>query len=540
MRRVTSILILLVCLAVLKAMPAPAFFFDDNTLVSIDGNNYTTDDFKRWWKFYNDKDRPLPESPDPYIDWLLLAREAKSMDLAETPGFKRQTRIFLQSRTLFMLKYEEVNSRIEVTDDEIRKRYDERYQPRWLVKYLTFKDKEAAAAAWQELDAGMLTVTELSARDTDQGGPVSSGMSWLRPVGIDQKFTAIFQKLGIGEVADPSLYDNVLDLYYLIDQKEGDEEDFAEWREEIKKTLWKEQEDALTQELLAELRRKYQVKVDEERLAALDITAAYDTFTDAPIITTNHQNFSEKHVMAVIRRLMATRAGVAHAGSNDELARTLKNETVNNIIAQSLTNWECLDRHYEEKEPFKWEYEFNYNHRLVTALETRLFAEKAKISEEEIKRHYEENISQYTNPTTVRLYIVDETQGPIDQIWADAAMNKNFQQIMEKHFGLHVKAQEAPANHLDPEVRAVVAKLTDGETSQIFKAQGIRVLVHLIERTPEAPVPLERVKDSIHKNLWKDKLNQMVNEYIDTLKSRSDIKVMERQWKAIKKELAKT
>ena len=359
----------------------------------------------------------------------------------------------------------------------------------------------------------------------------------MRANRIDPGWVAIFQKLEVGQVVDPSEYTKGPSLYFLKERLGGDEEDFATFRELIKKELWKEQEDALTKALLDELLIKYQVEVDEERLAALDINGADETFTDAAIITTNRQNVSEKEFMVVIRKLMANRPPFAHAATDEEAAKELKAETAYNIIAQSVTNWESLDRHFEEKEPFKWEYEFNYNHRLVLALERRLFAPDIKVTEEEIKQHYEENIDRYSQPTVVKLYIIDETQGPIDQLWADVAVGKNFAQVMKQQFEQPVNPQEVPANHLDPEVKVVVDKLIDGETSQIFTAQGIRVMVHLVERTPGAPLPLERLQESIRSRLSSEKLDKLRSTYVDNLKSRSDIEVRMRQWKAIQKEL---
>ncbi len=146
-----TILILLACLAIRPVAPASAWLFNDNNLVSIDGVNYTTDDFKHWWKYWNDNGSPLPATVDPYIDFLLLTREASRMALDDTPEFKRQTRIFLQSRALMMLKNDAVNSQIKVTEDEIKARYDEQFQPLWLVQRLEFKDEDKAMAAWQEL-----------------------------------------------------------------------------------------------------------------------------------------------------------------------------------------------------------------------------------------------------------------------------------------------------------------------------------------------------------------------------------------------------
>ncbi len=459
------------------------------------------------------------------------------MDLANEPGFIRQTRIFLQSRTLLMLKNEAVDTQIKVTDAQIASRYDERFVPRWLVQRLQYKDEETAMAAWQELAQGSMKVDEVLARNAEIGGPVSTSENWVRPNEIDPGWTAIFKKTTVGTVVDPSEHEKGAVLYLLKEQKGGDAEDMAKFREEIQKSLWKEQEDALSWALLVELRKKYQVQIDEERLAALDINNTdMNSFSDAPVITTSQQNFSEKEFMAVMRRLMANRTQFSHVEQDEELLK-LKKETANNIIAQSVTNWESLDRHYETKEPFKWEYEFNYNHRLILALEQRLFVPEAVVTEEEIKQHFQENIARYTQPTVVKLYIIDEKQAPIDQIWADVAVGKKFAQVAKQELGVNLAAQEVPANHLDPEVKVVVDKLVDGETSQIFIAQGIRVMAHLIERISERPLPLERVKESIRNTLWNKKITQVRKTYLDTIKSRSQIEVQQRKWKEIQKEL---
>lgn len=539
MQRITATLMLLACLTFLPASPAPAGFFGglfgDGTLVSIDGTRYSADDFRRWWQFWQEPGQPLPATPDHYIDWLLLSQEAERMELSEAPGFKRQTEVFLKSRGLLMLKNEAVDSRIEISDADIWARYEEQFLPRLLVQSLEFKDEAAALAAWKELQEGG-KVESLLARSPEQGGPVSAGESWARLGGIDPGWRAIFQKTAVGTVVDPSEHKQGPVLYFLKEQKGGDEEDLQKFKDDIRKALWKEKQNALTLELLAQLREKYQVKIDEERLAALDLNAADETFTDAAVITSTRQNVSEKDFITVIRRLTATRPGAAHALADAEKARILKEETAGNIIAQSVTDWEALDRHYEEKEPFKWEYEFNVRHRLGVALDQRLFEPQCEVKDEEIRQRYEQNIDKYTQPAMVKLYIVDETQGPIDRIWADVAGRMEFEKALKQH-DLNITIQEAPANHLVPEVGAVVEKLAVGETSRIFTAQGVRVMVHLVGRTPATPLPLERVKKSIHQQLKDEKLSQVRNEFLQTLKSRTKIDVRQRQWKTIQKEL---
>ena len=63
MRRFSTILISLTLMTFLFASPALCLWGSD-TLVTIDGATNTTEDFRTWWKFWNDADQPLPETPE--------------------------------------------------------------------------------------------------------------------------------------------------------------------------------------------------------------------------------------------------------------------------------------------------------------------------------------------------------------------------------------------------------------------------------------------------------------------------------------------
>jgi hypothetical protein len=459
------------------------------------------------------------------------------MELDTDPSFKRQNLVFLQSRTLLMLKYEEVDSKINITDADLQAHYEKSYTPRWLVERMHFDSNEAAMAAWLKLQDGSVTVQDLLASDVASGGPVSKTESWVRPTGIAPGWLAIFQKMTVGEVVDPAEHAGGSILFYMKDTKGPDEEDFAKMREQAERDLWKEQESRLTVELLARLRDKYETKIDEERLAALDVNAADDTFGDEVIVSTSRQSLTEKQFMAMARKEMSMRPGAAHAAFDEKEASELKARVASGFLAQNLTNWEAIDRHYEEKEPFKWEYEFQLRHRLTSFVETRLFAAESTVSDDEVKQYYEKNISKFTRPAMVKLHIIDETVGPVDQIWADTVTGKDFGKALRQNLGRNMPGQEVPANHLDPEIKAVVDKLGVGETSAPFHAQGSKVVVHLIERIPEMPIPLEMAKNTIQPRLSQEKSAVKRKEYLEVLKSRSKIEIDNSQWQALRKEL---
>lgn len=539
MHRIFSTLILFACLILLSAVPAKAWLFGDSPLLTIDGTEYTAEDFKKWWAFWKEDDMPLPETPDPYIDWLLLAREGRNMQLDSDPGFERATKVYVMSRALLKLKYEEVDSQIEVTDAEIRARYDKDYAPRWGLEGMEFKDKAAAAAAWEELSSGAVTLAALLERDQESGGPVRTAETWLRPKDLEKasKWQAIYADLEVGEVVEPKKLGESMVLWYLKEVKQADDEDFAAVREEISKNIWKEQEISLTRGLIDDLRNKYEVKIDDARLEALDIKADDETFTDATVISNNRQNVSEKDFVAVMRRVLKTRPMLAGALQDEQATQDLKKEAAYNIIAQSVTNWESLDRRYEEREPFKSEYDFNYDHRLNLAVQQRMFLQKVEVTEDEIKQFYEQNKSRYSVPTQVELYIIDETQGPIDKVWADFAAGKSVDKVFQEYFEKTPKLQKVPANHLDPDVKTAVNNLADGETSSIFTAQGIRVMAHLVKRSPETVIPFDRVKEMISQDLQKKKIQLLEKDFLNKIRANSEIEIDQDEWQDVRKEL---
>ncbi|MEJ2690076.1 MAG: peptidyl-prolyl cis-trans isomerase [Deltaproteobacteria bacterium] len=538
MRRSTPILILSLLMTLFLIVPATASWFGSNSLVTIDGTKHTTEDFKRWWQYFNDSDMALPKTPELYIDWLLLSREGKRMHLEEDPYFQHKTEVFLKVRSLLLLRQEEVNSKIQVSDDELRALYKKRYTPIWQLERLQFIDEKTAKTAWQELKDGTVTIDQLETRPMQQGGPMSHREDWRRPLGMDKYWADVFRKLATGDVSEPEKDLDFYVVYYVKKREDGDAKDFDKLRKSLQERIWQKKQNELTRALISRLRKKFDVKVDEKRLADLDLNKPDDSYGDEPIITTNRRNFSEKEFMSLLRKDEEYRKAGRHGkpGNPD----VIKNRVANGIIVQNVTNWEALDRHYEEREPFKWEYQFNVNHRLTNAAANRLFAAQATVSDEEIKDYYTKNISRYTQPEMVDLVLIKDKKGDVDRVWREIATGKDFFKVVKENTDQSTKSESLPFPHLEPAVQKIVAGLSKGETSQPFTIEGHRFLVHLTNRTPAVPVPLEKVTQNIRSRLRQEKIARKRNEYLELLKSKSEIKVNESNWQEVQKELGGT
>ncbi|MCK5545139.1 MAG: hypothetical protein KAI35_07965, partial [Desulfobulbaceae bacterium] len=75
----TTLLVLIIIMAADGNREAGAW--GNKNLVTINGTKYTTEDYKHWWDSFKTKDMEFPDSPESFIDWHLLAEEARSMEL---------------------------------------------------------------------------------------------------------------------------------------------------------------------------------------------------------------------------------------------------------------------------------------------------------------------------------------------------------------------------------------------------------------------------------------------------------------------------
>jgi len=534
MRRVISTLIILVAVTFFFASPAISRWWDDS-LVTIDGVQYTPEDFKRWWKFWNDTGLALPETPEPYIDWLLLVREGKRMKLDKDPAFQHKTEVFLKFKSLLMLQREEIFDKIKISDSDLWARYEKLYTPIWLLERLQFYDKDTAQTAWQRLRDGTLTIDDLIKLPPEDGGPFQHHEDWRRPIGIHEAWSEIFKKLAVGEASEPIKDLNDYVFYYLKKKEDGSSEDFTKVKKQIQDYISDEMRKNLTLALLSRLEKKFEVKVDRERLAALDLNPNNQAYDDTPVIFTNRRNITEKEFVAILQRDQQYMS--AGHQTKEEARQEIINRVAEGIISQNVVDWEALDRHYEEKEPLKWEYQFNYNHRLTTSLANRLFHSKSGVSDGEIEKYYSKNISRFSQPESVEIGVVEDKDGIVDRIWTEVATGKNFFVAVKENTEQDVAVKTIPVMHLDPAVRDILQGLAKGETSRPFMNQGHRFILFLRNRVPAAPIPLQEVSGKIRSKLQQLEIAQQREKYLELLKAGSEIKVNESKWQAVKKEI---
>lgn len=532
----TALLILVITIAANGGHEAGAW--GNRNLVTINGIKYTTEDYKHWWNSFKTKNMAFPDSPQSFIDWHLLTEEARYMELFLMPSYVKKINTFLKARTLMILKYEEIDSKTDITDKDLRKRYKEFHAPTIIVRMIVFDEKEKASDVFEALKSQTRTVEEIINLPSEERGPVFTTEKRYRPVTIPENWSERLKGLGPGDLTDPFESGANYILLFVVDIMGPDDTDFENRKKKIKKELRKHAEAKLTSDLVGKLKKKFHVEVDEELFKALmpdnmtpeELLGKILIKTDKAEVTADYfLKQAHKNIIARGRRAM---------GMNEEEKKRLMRGTLNTMISQSVTTWEAFDRHFEEKEPFKWIYEFYTQHRLVKELEKRFFTVN-NISEEEIALYYKEHLDELTTPETVNFVELIDEERLIKKMWIEIMTGENISEVAQKYYSRKPPVRKVPVDHLDPTLKKVIGKLAKGEVSDPFEKDGGQktAIVKLIKRKSACPLPLDMVKEKIRPIIKEEKSNKLRNDYLAKLKAESTIEVNEKVWEKVKKEL---
>lgn len=504
-------------------------------LVTINDSNFTTDDFKNWWLNWKEKDTPFPESVDPFVDWHLLVQEAEKMELYNEPEYRHKIDIFLKARTLLLYKGDKINSQVKISDRELKDRYEEKYLPRLQLQILYFNDEGVAKKSYEQIKEGNLDFAKFAAdaRVVDKNS-VYYDEKWLRTSQLQQEWRPVVDGLAPGTMCEPFHWSKGFVIIRLVAQKGYDAEDFELLKPKITNEIREKKEQELTVGLVEQLKKKYQVKINQQVFDALNLDSSNEQLLDQTLITLDNGSYTVRVFLDLVNKELQFRK---QYGFEVEKGDKLKQRLVDGVLAQTLTTRGALDEHYEGKEPLKPFYLFYTQHRLIKELEKRLFRPQVQVSEQDIEKYYQEHLDRFSQPEMVSIAVVEDEENLINKMYKEMERGADLLEVASHYYEGEVPVQNMQFRYLDPIVQKIVNSLVIGEVSNPFVVKGHHTIIKLIKRTPATPMPFDHVHDKVASLVDEEKFSKVRNEYLAALKERSVMEINNRAWEKIKKEL---
>lgn len=521
---------LLVCrLAAAGAAELPA----GEALTVINAVEYSAEDFQHWWENVQKAEEPLPAEAEEFINWQLLVQEANKMELFTLPSFQHKVEVFVKVRALMMLKNQEVDSRITISETEMRELYHKEYVPGRYLAELHFKKFAEAQETFLKLSVEKPGYAELFkyAGHDEQPLFLVRHPKWYRPALLPEQVAKAVTGLQPGDFSKPFQVNNGFVVYQLLKLKEGEPEDFELRKNDLRENLRKKKHSELTEELINKLKKKYNVTVNEQLLVALDILSPDPRLADEILVTSARSKVDVAYFMAQFKR----NPSLMHelTGGPDQQLR-IKWRTLNAMVSNSLVDWEALDRHYEKEAPFKPVYQFYRQHRLIVELKNRIYQDLT-VTTKELQDYYQQHAAEFTEPAKVRLTYIQGEEQEIKALWSESLIGRD---LMKVSHGMALKivygANQTHNHHeLSGALRDKLASLGPGEVSMPFVDEGTYSLARLEEVIPSLVPPFEQVKDLIAEKLIKAKRDEALKSFLAQLREHSSIYFNDKVWSAM-------
>jgi hypothetical protein len=508
----------------------------EDNLVSINGVSYGPDDFRHWWENHRDDGSGFPDDPEQFIERKLLVQEALTMELDKKPGYLSKMDSFYGARVRLLLKHDAVDSKVEISDKEIKERYLADYTPIVYISWLSFDTAEKAENAYNGIKNQEYTFDDLRNKLEAEGQPEGQPFyqeGQFRPRNFDRQpvLRNVLGQLSVGQVSMPQAGGGSFFLVRLNEKSMPPENDLEIQRANIRLMLQKEKQGALTRELLEDLWDKYEVQVDAELLAIVNKDPDKETLA-RPLVLTNRENIPLSVLAADLRRDTAMRSNKKD-WTEEEKAEQVEG-FMHGMINDYLLSWEARDRRYEEKPPFKWVYEYYGENRLIKELERMRI--QVSVSDAEILRYYEEHSDEFRPPEKISAIVLQGEKEILNKVLLEINQGQDFLEAGAKNNLKPIPIMNTPVSELGPGFKPTIMQLDIGEVSEVFEIHNASYLAKLQKREKQEPLPLAKFKDEISAKLHRKEYFRARQAYIEILLKHSDVEINRKVWEKLKAE----
>ena len=514
---------------------AHAFFLSGKPyLVSINGVKYYREDFKRWWRFWKDKNTKLTNSTlQDFIDWLLITDEAQRLGLEQEPSYIRKIKVFLKVRSILQLRHDEITKKLKMNKEMLWRFYKARYSPLMKLKVI-MTDNKTEMSKWVSVIKSpkdfKKVYKELLVKDKNK----TKSFDWIRPISVPVSLRKQIVSAKRGSIVGPVLYEKTWMLILVEDRKEASEVDFKRIQNVLKERYKKYMEAKLTAELVDRLKKKYKVEVKWNLISKVGLTTVPKELRNKTLIKIDHLAINASEFQSLLRKEIQVRS--IKPGDRERL-NSIKRFLVNSIISQTLIDMEALNRHYE-KGPLRDIYWFYRKNRLVKEFFDKIVWPQVFVSNTDVKNYYKQHLRDFIKPETVEIAVIQlQDEKLIKSVYNRLMNGENFFDVARDVMFHGAVPRKITLNSLVPPVRKAVEKMKPGEISDIVRYKNWFFIVRLIKRYPKGVHSFKEVEASIRKMLSDMKFERLKGEYLSKLRSKSDVRVNMKEWRKLLKEM---
>ncbi len=459
------------------------------------------------------------------IDDRLMIQEASSIGLDKIPEFVSAYNLSELNFSLSRLRQEEIMDKIKVSDEEIWQRYSD-INEAVRLRHIFTVDKEKAERLLKALKNGK-DFAELAKRESETTEAIKEKGG---DIGFKKKaelFKEVRDKafsMEEGEISDLVETKRGFHMFKLEEKKRPEGEIPEKDRKRINRAIFKEKEMVRNAEFIASLQKSAVTTINESAVESIKPDMGTEK-NDMTIATVNGEPIKALKLIKMVKSAKLK-------GDEAELEK-FKRNVLDTLIRRKLIDIEAKSRNYEKDLIFQDAQRKIKEALLVKFFKVKILGDAVKLSEDGVRKYYEDNKDDYRDPDDVRFKAIQIKEiSKAEKTFAELMNGADFH-LMFEETSINSSAPDKgdsgwiPITSLDP---AMSQKLDEMEENGIygpFKIKKSYIIVKFVGRKQYEPKKFEKVRDDIIVTMKKKRYNELRNSYLGKLRSASSIKVNE-------------
>ena len=447
----------------------------------------------------------------------LIIQEAKAMGLETNPWLEAKLKEFIITAAVRELHQEEVLSKIKPDESTLKNFYKEYFKTYKWVYFQSANKEEAEKARTKILtNSGNFTIFE------------NIKISLL----MNKDLWNIIKDLKPGETSKVhKIYNNYI-VVKLVEIKPARMEEFKKRINSVKDAYKRFEKERLEKIKLEALRKKYQSKIlvyRENIKKVQDKNQCNASQEIVPLARVERETLNSKQFCEALK----------------ENPHLKVEEYVDKWIDARVIDIEALSRGYHLRSPLKEDIE-NYKKQLLKRVFIgNIIAPTIKIKEDDLIAYYNKNKSKFREENSYKIgrIVVDDHHTAL-KVLAELDKGADFLFLAEKY----AKDEEIR------KTKGVMGWLTESLIPENYKKAFTKLEKGAIGMTQDGPhwtilkildkkegqiKPFNKVKKQIEEELWKNNLEQKLEEYAQRLRKNSKIVVYQNKIQEIERTLFK-
>jgi hypothetical protein len=525
-------------------IPVSSELFSRIPLAIINGEEITLEDLKsaaapsHEEMFEETKKQKIdyPKILKRLINVRLIVEEGMRIGLDELPEVKSLVEKYAKA-TLRDFFIDELGKDVKATDEEIENLYKE-VSKEWKVKSLLFDKEEDAQRFLEDVKAGKDFDEILQKALDDKLAKGSKEGRYLKTEDINPLIKDALSKMEIGSVSpiikvgaegkEGYTIFKLEDIRFPEDPKK---------RQKAKEAILASKRIDAVKEFKKVAYKKY-VKINKKLLDSIDFESK--RFDLKRLLNDKRAlvNIKGEKPVTVSQFVDAMRMKFFHGlerAAEGKKVNKRKVEVLEELIDKTIFRKEAIKRGLDKSESYKRavkEYEESV---IFGFFAERVIIPDIKISEEDIKKYYDENISEFTYPEMIKIdkivfkdkknaeLAVEKLNKGADFKWVKA--NVEGQVSVDTEGLLPFQGKFLIRKDLSEDITKALTNVKIGEARLYESPEGYQYVLYILDIVPSSLQPLEEVREMIRKKLYRERLNNSIEEWAKKLKESSDVKV---------------